>query len=70
LIEGYTRNGAYQLRMEDEIGSIETGKLADLVVLNDNLFDIDRDKVWKANAVAVLMEGEVIQGALTDVIQQ
>jgi hypothetical protein len=66
LIEGYTQNGAYQLRMEDEIGSIETGKLADLVVLNDNLFDIDRDKIWKVKPVAVLMEGEVIQGALPD----
>jgi hypothetical protein len=70
LIEGYTRNGAYQLRMEDEIGSIEIGKLADLVVLNDNLFDIDRDKIWKAKPVAVLMEGEVVQGALPDGNQQ
>lgn len=66
LIEGYTQNGAYQLRMEDEIGSIETGKLADLVVLNGDLFDIDRDKIWKVKPVAVLMEGEVIQGALPD----
>jgi len=66
LIEGYTQNGAYQLRMEDEIGSIETGKLADLVVLNDDLFAIDRDMIWKVKPVAVLMEGEVIQGALPD----
>ena len=66
LISGYTQNGAYQLRMENEIGSIETGKLADLVVLNDNLFDIDRDKIWKVKPAAVLMEGEVIQGALPE----
>jgi len=69
LIAGYTQNGAYQLRMENEIGSIETGKLADLVVLNDNLFDIDSDKIWKVKPVAVLMEGEVIQGALPEGIQ-
>ena len=64
LIVGYTRNGAHQLRMENEIGSIETGKLADLVILNDNLFDIDRNDIWKVKPAAVLMEGEVIQGEL------
>jgi predicted amidohydrolase YtcJ len=69
MIVGYTQNGAYQMRMENEIGSIETGKLADLVVLNDNLFDIDRDKIWKVQPAAVLMEGEVIQGALPRRIQ-
>jgi predicted amidohydrolase YtcJ len=64
IIMGYTQNGAYQLRMENEVGSIEKGKVADLVVLSDNLFEIDRDRIWKVKPVAVLMEGEVIQGAL------
>lgn len=64
VITGYTQNGAYQLRMENELGSIEKGKLADLVVFDDNLFDIDSDKIWKVEPAAVLMEGEVIQGAL------
>jgi len=66
LIAGYTQNGAYQLRMENEIGSIETGKLADLVVLNDNLFDIDRYEIWKVKPAAVLMEGAIIQGSLPE----
>jgi predicted amidohydrolase YtcJ len=69
LIAGYTQNGAYQLRMENEIGSIETGKLADLVVLNESLFDVDRDKIWKVKPAAVLMEGKVIQGALPEQLQ-
>ena len=70
VIMGYTQNGAYQMRMENEIGSIEKGKLADLVVFDDNLFDIDSDKIWKVKPAAVLMEGEVIQGALPDEIQR
>jgi len=70
IIMGYTQNGAYQLRMENEIGSIEKGKLADLVVLDDNLFEIDSDKIWKVKPAAVLMEGEVIQGALPDETQK
>jgi predicted amidohydrolase YtcJ len=69
LIMGYTQNGAYQMRMENEIGSIEKGKHADLVVLDENLFDIDSDKIWKVKPAAVLMEGEVIQGALPGGIQ-
>ena len=64
LIVGYTRNGAHQHRMEDNIGSIEPGKLADLVILDDNLFDIDSDEIWKVKPAAVMMEGEVIHGEL------
>ena len=64
LIMGYTQNGAYQLRMEDEIGSIEEGKRADLIVFDDNLFEIDSDKIWKARPAVVFMDGDVIQGAL------
>ena len=64
IIMGYTQNGARQIRMENEIGSIEKGKLADLIVLDRNLFDIDSDTIWKTKPEAVLMEGEVIQGVL------
>ena len=66
LIEGYTQNGAYQVRMENDIGSIEAGKLADFVVLDKNLFDIDRYEIWKTKPLAVIMEGEVIQGSLPE----
>jgi predicted amidohydrolase YtcJ len=70
LIMGYTQNGAYQMRLEGEIGSIEKGKLADLVLLDDNLFDIDSDRIWKTKPAAVLMEGKVIRGAWPEEIQQ
>jgi predicted amidohydrolase YtcJ len=35
-----TINGAWQLHMDNEIGSIEVGKSADLVILNDNLYQL------------------------------
>jgi hypothetical protein len=66
LIAGYTQNAAYQMRMESQIGSIETGKMADLLVLDDNLFDLDSNEIWKVKPAAVLMEGEIIQGALPE----
>ena len=36
LIKAYTVNAAYQLFMDDKIGSIAVGKLADLVILSEN----------------------------------
>ncbi len=64
MIRGYTINGAYQLRMEDQIGSLEVGKLADLVVLDDNLFEMDRYKIHKVKPSAVIMEGKLIHGSV------
>ncbi len=44
-IQAYTINGAYQLRMEHMIGSIEVGKQADLVVLGKSLFDVPPEQI-------------------------
>lgn len=66
MIRGYTINGAHQFRLEDDIGSIEVGKIADLVVLDDNLFDMDRYKIWKVKPSAVVMEGKLIHGSLPE----
>lgn len=32
---------AYQIRMEDKVGSVEVGKLADLIVLDRNIMEGD-----------------------------
>lgn len=55
-----TMASAHQLRMEDKIGSIEVGKLADLIVLEKNLFEIPPHEI---HAVAVLMT--VMNGRVT-----
>ncbi|NRB71112.1 MAG: amidohydrolase family protein [Xanthomonadales bacterium] len=64
LVQGYTINGARQLRLDEQLGSIEAGKLADFLVLERNLFEIDPFHIWTLEPSAVLMEGELIQGAL------
>jgi predicted amidohydrolase YtcJ len=64
LIRGYTKNGAYQLRMEDSLGSIETGKAADLVILKENLFETDPYAIHQIRPDAVVMEGALMQGNL------
>ena len=66
LLEGYTQNGAYQLRLEEKLGSIEKGKLADFVILNKDLFKVDPYEIFKLKPSVVVMEGKVIQGSFPE----
>jgi len=60
LIRGYTIDAAHQLHMEDEIGSLEVGKKADLVVLDRNLFETETYEIHKTEVVMTLMDGNVV----------
>ena len=63
LLVGYTKNGAYQLRMEEQLGSIQIGMLADFIVLDADLFAIESDRIASLKPRVVVMEGKVIQGS-------
>ena len=41
MIEGYTINGAKQLKLDDRIGSIEVGKEASFNIFANNLFEVN-----------------------------
>ena len=60
MIRATTINAAYQVRMEDEIGSIETGKLADLIVLEKNLFEIGRHEIHNTNVLMTMLNGKIV----------
>ncbi len=45
VLEAWSRDGAHFIGLEDEIGSLEVGKLADLVVLNANPLDDVRNTI-------------------------
>ncbi len=57
VLEAYTINNAYEMRMEDRIGSLEVGKLADIVVFEDNLFEIDPYSIHDAKIHETIMDG-------------
>lgn len=63
LIRGYTIDAAYQLHMEDEIGSLEVGKKADLVVLDKSLFDVDAYEIHNTQVTMTVMDGVVVYAA-------
>jgi predicted amidohydrolase YtcJ len=66
LLAGYTRNGAYQLRLEGAQGAIEVGKEADFVVLDQDLFEMDPQSIWALRPSLVVMQGQIMQGSLPE----
>ncbi len=59
----FTRNNSWFLRMEDKIGSIEKGKLADLAVLDRDYFAIPDADIKKIRSVLTIVNGQVVHDA-------
>lgn len=59
-IEAYTINGAYVMRQEHKVGTIDVGKLADLVILDRNIFNIEPNTINQTKVVMTMLNGEVI----------
>ncbi len=56
-IQGVTIFPAWQARMENKIGTLEVGKYADLVVLEDNLFEVEPRDIADVRVRATMMDG-------------
>jgi predicted amidohydrolase YtcJ len=56
----YTINAAYQNHQERETGSIEVGKLADLVILEKNLFEIAPRDIHSVRVMRTILEGRTV----------
>ncbi len=59
-IKCYTINNAYAAFEENVKGSIEPGKLADLVVLGDDILSIDPVKIKDVNVDMTIFDGKII----------
>ena len=62
-IAGMTIRAAMQLDAEGEIGSIEAGKKADLIVLERNLFEIPAHEIHNVRILMTLMDGRIVHEA-------
>ena len=63
VIEGYTLGAAFAGRREKSEGSIEIGKLADLIILSKNIFDIDAHKIGATRVVTTIVGGRLVYQA-------
>jgi predicted amidohydrolase YtcJ len=59
-IEAYTMGSAYAEFQENEKGSITPGKLADLVLLSDDLFTIAPEKIRTAHVLKTIVGGKLV----------
>jgi predicted amidohydrolase YtcJ len=59
-VAAYTANNAYGSFLENEVGTIEPGKYADLAVLSDDIFTIDPAEIENVQVEMTLVEGEVV----------
>lgn len=59
-IKMFTYNGAYAIFEEKEKGSLERGKLADIIVLDCDIFSIPKEKLKDAQVKTTIKSGEIL----------
>jgi len=62
-VYAYTMGGAFAMRRETDEGSIEAGKLADLILLSQNVFEVDPHKIAETNSILTMVGGRIILDA-------
>jgi len=59
-IKAYTLDAAYQLSIDDKVGSLEVGKKADLVLLDQDIFSMQEDdSMYKVKTLLTMMNGRI-----------
>jgi hypothetical protein len=59
-IEGYTMGGAIAGRRDKTEGSIEVGKLADVIVISQDLFQVPPEQIGRTRVLLTLVGGQVV----------
>jgi len=59
-VRGFTWGSAYAEFQEREKGTLELGKLADLIILSDDIFAIDPAKIAEVKVLTTIVDGKVV----------
>lgn len=60
MLRSYTYGGAYGVSREDELGTLEAGKFADVIVIDCNLFDVEPKRIFDAKVILTVMDGNIV----------
>lgn len=60
IAKAYTTGGAYVNHSEQQTGSLEVGKCADLVMLDKNIFDLPKNEIASAKVLLTLIDGKAV----------
>jgi len=64
-LRAYTINGAHQMGLKNQVGSLEVGKKSDFLVLSKNPFEVDTYQLHKLKPEATIVDGLIVSGSLT-----
>jgi predicted amidohydrolase YtcJ len=59
----YTRDNGWFVREEGQLGSIEKGKLADLVVLDRDYFSVPNEELKRIRSILTIVGGDIVHDA-------
>jgi len=59
-VRAYTSNAAYLMQQEHLVGTLEVGKRADLVVLDQNIFDVELSQIGSTKVLWTIVDGETV----------
>jgi len=59
-VRGFTLDAAYAGFMEKSVGSLETGKRADFIVLDQDLFEIEASEIANIRVLQTWLDGELV----------
>lgn len=59
-LKAVTINAAYQYQEEDRKGSLEVGKLADLIIVNENPLTLDPTRLRSIQVMETIKEGKIV----------
>ncbi|WP_088330658.1 amidohydrolase [Lacimicrobium sp. SS2-24] len=57
-LRAFTLDAAYAAHQEDELGNLQTGKWADFILVDRDIFTIPENEIWQASAVQTWVAGE------------
>lgn len=56
--KGFTLDAAYAAHMEDKVGTLTPGKWADFILIDQDIFEVEPQELWKTNVLATYIAGE------------
>ena len=59
-LRAYTRTSAYALFEEDRRGSLEGGKIADVIVMDRDLFSVSPEEIKQARVLLTIKNGGIV----------
>ena len=59
-LRAFTIDAAYAAHQEEVLGSIEPGKWADFILINEDYFEVNESEIWKIKVLETWVAGNQV----------